>query len=159
MNIQILCVGKLKERHWTEAAAEYRKRLGSYCSLSIEEVKEEKAPPELSPAEEKKVREKEGRELLRRIREQSYVITLEIGGRSLSSEALAEKLGDLGVQGKSDVVFVIGGSLGLSRAVSQRADLRLSFSAFTFPHQLMRVILLEQLYRSFKILRGETYHK
>lgn len=159
MNIQILCVGKLKEKYWEEAVAEYRKRLGSYCSLSVEEVREEKAPVGLSPAEEEGVKDAEGRELLKRIKEQSFVIALEIQGKALSSEELAAKLKQLAIDGKSDVTFVIGGSLGLSRAVSRRADFSLSFSPMTFPHQMMRVILLEQIYRSFKIIRKETYHK
>ena len=159
MNVRILCVGKLKEQYWTEACEEYIKRLGRYCSLSVTEVKEEKAPPELSPAEEAKVKEKEGRELLRQLRDGSYVIALEVGGKRLSSEGLAEKIECLGLAGKSEICFLIGGSLGLSEEVRARADMALSFSDMTFPHQLMRVILLEQIYRSFKILKHEVYHK
>ena len=159
MNVQILCVGKLKERYWQDASAEYSKRLGRFCSLSIEEVKEEKAPPELSPAEELAVKEKEGRELLKHLKDSTYLIALDLKGKNLTSEGLAEKMEDLALSGRSDVAFVIGGSLGLSQEVLARADYKLCFSAFTFPHQLMRVILLEQLYRSFKTRNHETYHK
>lgn len=147
MNITILCVGKLKERYWTDAASEYAKRLSRYCTLRIEELKEEATP------------EKEGESLLRRIKEDTYVITLEIEGSALDSVQLSQKITDLGLAGKSNLVFVIGGSDGLSGEVKARADYRLSFSKMTFPHQLMRIILLEQIYRSFKIAKGETYHK
>lgn len=146
MNITILCIGKLKERHWVEAIAEYSKRLTKYCTLSIEELKEDSLFAE-------------GQNILRRIRKDSYVITLEIKGNLLTSEALARKIELLGIEGKSDVTFIIGGSVGLSDEVSERADFKLSFSKMTFPHQMMRVVLLEQVYRSFKIIKGETYHK
>lgn len=158
MNITILCIGKLKERYWSEAVQEYSKRLGKYCSLTINELKEEKAD-NASAAEEAAVKEAEGKNLLRQIKKESYVIALEIQGKELTSEALSEKIEALGVSGKSDLVFLIGGSLGLSDEVLTRADFRLSFSKMTFPHQMMRVILLEQIYRSFKIIRNETYHK
>jgi 23S rRNA (pseudouridine1915-N3)-methyltransferase len=159
MNITILCIGKLKERYWTEAVQEYSKRLGKYCTLTINELKEEKAPDNASAAEETAVKEAEGKSILKQIKKEAYVIALEIQGRELTSEALSEKIEALGVAGKSDLVFVIGGSLGLSDEVLTRADFRLSFSKMTFPHQMMRVILLEQIYRSFKIMRNETYHK
>ena len=159
MNITIVCIGKLKERYWTEAAREYSKRLGKYCALSINELKEEKLPDHPSSAEEMGVREAEGKNILRQIKKDSYVIALEIKGREMSSEALSEKIRTLGIAGKSDLIFIIGGSLGLSEEVLERADFRLSFSRMTFPHQMMRVILLEQIYRSFKILRNEAYHK
>lgn len=159
MNITILCIGKLKERYWTEAVQEYSKRLGKYCTLTINELKEEKAPDNASAAEETAVKEAEGKSILKQIKKDAYVIALEIRGKELTSEALSEKIEALGVAGKSDFVFLIGGSLGLSDEVLARADFRLSFSKMTFPHQMMRVILLEQIYRSFKIIRNETYHK
>lgn len=149
MNIRILCVGKLKESYWSDAVAEYKKRLSAYCSLSIEEVKE-------SPREDLA---EEGEALLRRIRPEDFVILLEVAGKALDSEGLAAMMGRLGLEGKSQLVFVIGGSAGLSSQVKDRGDFALSFSAMTFPHQMMRVILLEQIYRGFKILRGEKYHK
>lgn len=149
MNIRILCVGKLKESYWSDAVAEYSKRLSAYCTLSVEEVRE-------SPREDLG---EEGEALLRRIRPEEHVILLEVGGKALDSEGLAGMLGRLGLEGKSQLVFVIGGSAGLSPAVKARGDFALSFSAMTFPHQMIRVILLEQIYRGFKILRGEKYHK
>lgn len=159
MNISVICVGKLKERYWTDAVGEYSKRLKSYCNLEIVELKESRLPDKAGPAEEQAVKEAEGEEILKKIRSCVYVVTLEVKGRMLSSEKLAEKVEKLAVDGVSNLVFVIGGSLGLSEAVSRRADFKLSFSEMTFPHQMMRVILLEQLYRSFKIIRNETYHK
>ena len=140
MNIQIICIGKLKEKYWTEAVAEYMKRLSGYASVKIVELKEARLPDKAGSAEEEKVKLEEGREILKAIRYGTYVVTLEI-------------------EGKSDVAFVIGGSLGLSQEVSRRADFKLSFSKMTFPHQMMRVVLLEQIYRSFKIIRHEAYHK
>ena len=159
MTITIVCIGKLKERYWTEAIQEYSKRLSKYCTLTINELKEEKAPDNPSAAEEIAVKEAEGKNILKQIKKDAFVIVLEIKGKELTSEALAEKIEGLGIDGKSDVVFVIGGSIGLSEEVLARADFRLSFSKMTFPHQMMRVILLEQIYRSFKIIRNETYHK
>lgn len=159
MNINIICIGKLKEKYWQDAVKEYSKRLGSYCSLQITELKESPLRANASSADELAVKEAEGKEILKRIRDGEYVITLEIRGKSFSSEHLAEHLEHLAIDGRSTVDFVIGGSLGLSAEVSRRADLKLSFSAMTFPHQMMRVILLEQVYRSFKIIRHETYHK
>ena len=159
MNINIICIGKLKEKYWQDAVKEYSKRLGSYCSLKIVELKESPLPANASPADELAVKEAEGQEILKKIRDGDYIISLEIEGRSFSSEHLAEHLEHLAIDGRSTVDFIIGGSLGLSPDVSRRADLALSFSAMTFPHQMMRVILLEQIYRSFKIIRHETYHK
>ena len=159
MNVTVICIGKLKERFWTEAVQEYSKRLNKYCTLSIDELKEEKAPENPSEAEENAVKEAEGKSILKHIKKDTYVIALEIQGKELSSEDLAEKLDQLGLKGKSDVAFIIGGSIGLSKEVLERADFRLSFSKMTFPHQMMRVILLEQIYRGFKINRNETYHK
>ena len=159
MNIQIICIGKLKEKYWTDAIKEYSKRLSRFCTLDIVELKESLLPANASPADEEKVKLEEGREILKAIKDGTYVITLEIKGKSLSSEELASKIDDLGIMGRSNVAFVIGGSLGLSPEVSQRSDFKLSFSKMTFPHQMMRVILLEQIYRSFKIIRHEAYHK
>ncbi len=159
MNINIICIGKLKEKYWRDACAEYGKRLGSYCTLNIIELKEAPLRANPSAADEEAVKSAEGKEILRRIAPGDFCVSLEIKGKRFSSEALAQKLDDLAISGKSTVDFVIGGSLGLSAEVSRRADLKLSFSDMTFPHQMMRVILLEQIYRSFKINRGETYHK
>ncbi len=159
MNISVICVGKLKEKYWTQAVAEYAKRLSGYCSLDIVELKEARLPDRAGPAEEQAVKEAEGAEILKRLRDNMYVITLEVKGKELPSEKLAEKIDSLAVSGRSNIAFVIGGSLGLSEEVSKRSDFRLSFSQMTFPHQMMRVILLEQVYRSFKIIRHETYHK
>jgi len=159
MNISVICIGKLKEKYWTDAIQEYGKRLSKYCSLTINELKEEKLPDNPSKAEEINVKEAEGKNILKQIKSNTYVIALEIQGKELTSEALAEKMQTLAIDGKSDVAFIIGGSLGLSDEVLARADFRLSFSKMTFPHQMMRVILLEQIYRSFKIIKNETYHK
>ena len=159
MNIKIICIGKLKEKYWVDAAQEYSKRLTPYCSLEIAELKESRLRQNAGPAEEEEVKVNEGREILEKIAPSDYVITLEIKGKRLSSEQLAQKLADLALSARSDVDFIIGGSLGLSAEVSRRADYKLSFSDMTFPHQMMRVILLEQIYRSYKIQRGEPYHK
>jgi len=149
VNIRILCVGTLKEKYWKEAAAEYSKRLGAYCNLSVEEVRE-------NPFEDAN---EEGERILKKIKPDEVVIALEIQGAAKSSEELSSDLDALALSGKSNIVFVIGGSTGLSPAVTGRADRSLSFSKMTFPHQMMRVILLEQIYRSFKISRNEKYHK
>ena len=149
MNIRIVCIGKLKEKYWKDALAEYAKRLSAYCTFTVTELKED-------PRDDI---EKEGEEILRHIGKSEHVITLEIRAKMKSSEELAQRIGDLGLMGKSDITFVIGGSNGLSEAVLARADERLSFSNLTFPHGLMRVILLEQLYRAERIRTGEKYHK
>ncbi|MBQ4649466.1 MAG: 23S rRNA (pseudouridine(1915)-N(3))-methyltransferase RlmH [Firmicutes bacterium] len=159
MNIQIICIGKLKEKYWTDAIAEYSKRLSRYCTLEIVELKESRLPDKASAADEENVKVEEGRSILRAIKDGTYVITLEILGKQLSSPELADKIQTLSIEGKSNVAFVIGGSLGLSSEVSKRADYKLSFSKMTFPHQMMRVVLLEQIYRSFKIIKNEAYHK
>lgn len=159
MRIRIVCIGKLKERYWSEAVEEYSKRLSRYCELEIVQLKEARLPDKASLADEQNVIFEEGQSILKNIKEGSQVITLEIKGKELSSEGLSAYLGELQLEGKSDLTFVIGGSLGLSEQVSARADFKLSFSRMTFPHQMMRVILLEQIYRTFKILRNETYHK
>ncbi len=159
MKITIIAVGKLKEKYLKDAISEYSKRLSAYCRFQIIEVADEKTPEQAGDAAESAVREKEGSRILKHIKEDMYVITMEIGGRQLSSEELAEKIGSLGIQGKGSLAFVIGGSIGLGQNVLTRSDYALSFSKLTFPHQLMRVILSEQIYRSFKILKGEPYHK
>lgn len=159
MKIQIICIGKLKEKYWTQAAGEYMKRLSKYCDVEITELKESRLPDKASVSQEEAVICNEGENILKHIKDGSYVISLEIGGKSLSSEELAQKIEELPLSGKSHITFIIGGSLGLSKAVSKRADFRLSFSRMTFPHQMMRVVLLEQIYRAFKIIRNETYHK
>ena len=158
MRINIICVGKLKEKYWKEACEEYLKRLKSYADLKIIELAEEKEKG-AGEAEETRIKNEEGKRILYAIPQGSYVITLEIKGKALSSEGLAEKIESLGIEGKSDISFIIGGSLGMSEEVMARSDFALSFSNMTFPHQMMRVILLEQIYRSYKIIRKETYHK
>ncbi len=159
MNITIITVGKLKERYFKEAVEEYSTRLSKYCKLDIIEVPDEKAPENLSPAQELIVIQKEGQGILKHLKEDTYMIALAIQGNQLSSEGLADFINDLGIKGRSSIAFVIGGSLGLSYEVLKRADFKLSFSPMTFPHQLMRVILLEQVYRGFRIIKGEPYHK
>ncbi len=159
MNITILAVGKIKESFYREALCEYQKRLSRYCRLEIIEVMDEPAPEKASPAQEDAIREKEAQRILKRLRDNSYVITLEIAGKKYDSEKFAEKLENLGLSGNSQLVFIIGGSLGLHPSVSARADLSLSFSDMTFPHQLMRVILAEQIYRAFRIINKAPYHK
>lgn len=159
MNITILAVGKVKESFYREALSEYQKRLSRYCRLEIAEVADEPVPEKASFAEEELIKEREAKRILKRLRENSFVITLEITGKKLDSEKFAKKLEDLALAGKSQLVFVIGGSLGLHASVSAQADLKLSFSDLTFPHQLMRVILAEQIYRAFRINSGAPYHK
>lgn len=158
LNIRIICVGKFKEKYWEAASAEYMKRLGAYCSVSVTEVKEEKLPAHASRADEENVIVKEGKSILDKIGAGDHVIALDIGGRELSSEDLAAKIAEISFT-SSTIDFIIGGSLGLSREVKQRASLRLSFGKITLPHQLARIVLLEQIYRAFKINAGETYHK
>ncbi len=159
MKITVVAVGKIKERFFEDAVKEYEKRLGRYCKLEIVQVADEKTPDGAMEALERQIKEREGERILAQIKDGAYVIALAIEGKMLDSEELAKKLGQLAVSGVSHLVFVIGGSLGLSGAVLERADYRLSFSKMTFPHQLMRVILLEQVYRGFRILNHQPYHK
>lgn len=159
MKITLVTVGKIKEKYLKDAIAEYSKRLGKYCKLEIIEVADEKTPENASATEEDMIRQKEGERILKYIKEDAYVVALAIDGQMLSSEKLAEKINLLGIQGTSHIAFIIGGSIGLSQEVLSRADYQLSFSKMTFPHQLMRVILLEQIYRSFRIIHHEPYHK
>ncbi|WP_173918151.1 23S rRNA (pseudouridine(1915)-N(3))-methyltransferase RlmH [Halobacillus sp. Marseille-Q1614] len=159
MKITIISVGKLKEKYLKQGINEYIKRLAPYAKVDIVEVPDEKAPENLSEAQMLEVKQKEGERILAKIQPDTHVITLEIEGKQLTSEKLAKQLDDLATYGKSKVAFVIGGSLGLSDEVLQRSDYGLSFSKMTFPHQLMRLMLVEQVYRAFKINRGEPYHK
>ena len=159
MHITIICVGKIKEKYLTMAIDEYSKRLSRYCKLDVIEVTDEKTEENASEALNDIVKRKEGERILKQVKEDSYVITLEIAGKMLASPELASHISSLGVSGRGHITFIIGGSLGLSEAVSKRADYKLSFSKMTFPHQLMRVILLEQIYRSYRIMNHEPYHK
>lgn len=159
MKITLVTVGKIKEKFYTEAIAEYSKRLSRYCRLEIIQVADEKTPDGASETLERQIKDREGERILAQIRDGAYVIALAIQGQMLSSEQLAARIEQLGISGQSQIVLVIGGSLGLSDAVLKRADYQLSFSRMTFPHQLMRVILLEQIYRSYRIISGEPYHK
>lgn len=159
MRITILTVGKIKEKFYRDAIDEYSKRLTRYCRLDIKEVADEKTPDEASDAENARIKQKEGERILSNIRDNSYVIVLAINGKMTDSVEFSQKLDNLAVSGRSDITFVIGGSLGTDDAVNARADYLLSFSQMTFPHQLMRVILLEQIYRAFRISANEPYHK
>nr|WP_154308875.1 23S rRNA (pseudouridine(1915)-N(3))-methyltransferase RlmH [Metabacillus lacus] len=159
VNIQICTVGKLKEKYLKMGIDEFQKRLSPYAKIEIIEVSDEKAPENLSQQEMEQVKEKEGERLLAKISEDTHVIALAINGKMKSSEQLAEDLDKLATYGKSKIAFIIGGSLGLSQTVMKRANDTLSFSKMTFPHQMMKLILLEQIYRAFRINRGEPYHK
>ena len=154
-----MTVGKVKEKYFRDAIAEYAKRLSRYCKLEIIEVADEKTPDKASETEEEQIKQKEADRILKNIREDSYCIALAIEGKKMDSVSLARNIERLGLNGKSNIVFVIGGSLGLHQSVLKRADEKLSFSDMTFPHQLMRLILLEQIYRGFKIINNESYHK
>ena len=159
MKITVITVGKIKEKYLKDAIAEYSKRLSKYCKLEIIEVADEKTPDNASEVVEDSIRSKEGERILKYVKDDAYVITLEIGGKQLTSEELADKIDKLGVQGTSHIIFIIGGSIGLGKELLNKSNYALSFSKMTFPHQLMRVILLEQVYRSYRIISGEPYHK
>ena len=159
MKITVICVGKIKEKFYRDAIAEYEKRLTKYCKPDFVEVADEKTPDGAGEALEEQIKAREGARILEKIKPDAYVCTLEIGGKKMSSEGMADWLEKLCVSGTSHITFVIGGSLGLHPSVSKRADLALSFSDMTFPHQLMRVILAEQIYRCFRIINREPYHK
>jgi 23S rRNA (pseudouridine1915-N3)-methyltransferase len=159
VHIEICAVGKIKEKFFRDALDEYKKRLSGYCRIGITEVQDEKTPENAGESEREIILQKEGERLLKKISERDHVIALAIDGKMMSSEEMADHLEGLFNKGNSSIVFVIGGSLGLSREVLSRADEKISFSKMTFPHQLMRVILLEQIYRSFRIIKGEPYHK
>jgi len=159
VQITIITVGKLKEKYLKEGIAEYVKRLSAYCKLNVVEVNDEKAPEELSATEMEQVKRKEGERILAHIKQDHYVIALAIEGQMWSSEKISSEVDKLALHGRSQVAFVIGGSLGLADEVLKRADAKLSFSKMTLPHQLMRLVLVEQIYRAFRISRGEPYHK
>lgn len=159
MKITVITVGKIKEKYLKDAIAEYSKRLGKYCKLEIIEVADEKTLDNASETVEEQIRAKEGERILKYIKDDAYVITLEIEGKQLTSEQFAGKIESLGVQGYSHIIFIIGGSIGLGSEVLKKSDYALSFSKMTFPHQLMRVILLEQVYRGYRIISGAPYHK
>ena len=157
--IKFIAVGKLKEKYWKDAFSEYAKRLTKYTKLNFIQVQDEKTPDNASETVEEQIRSKEADRILKNIKDDAFVITLEINGKQLTSEELANKIETLGIQGTSHIAFIIGGSIGLGRDVLQRSNYALSFSKMTFPHQLMRVILLEQVYRSYRIINNEPYHK
>lgn len=159
MNITIITVGKIKEKFYTQAIEEYSKRLSRYCTLKIIEVPDEKAPENLSPAEQQGIIDKEGKKIIEKIPASSTVITMEIEGKQMTSLDFSEKIEQFAINGQSHLCFIIGGSLGLSQEVTTISQLKLSFSKMTFPHQLFRVMLLEQIYRAFRIIRNEPYHK
>ena len=159
MNITIITVGKLKEKYLKQGIDEYLKRLTAYAKVDIVELPDEKAPETLSDVEMLQIKDKEGERILSKINPDAHVIALAIEGKMKTSEELADTIDKLGTYGKSKITFIIGGSLGLSQEVMKRADEALSFSKMTFPHQLMRLILVEQIYRAYRIIRGEPYHK
>ena len=159
MKITLITVGKIKEKYLKDAISEYSKRLSRYCKLEIIEVADEKTPDNASQIVEDGIRDKEGERILKYVKEAAFVVTLEIKGKLLTSEELADKIETLGIQGTSHIIFIIGGSIGLGNEVLKRSNYALSFSKMTFPHQLMRVILLEQIYRSYRIINHEPYHK
>jgi 23S rRNA (pseudouridine1915-N3)-methyltransferase len=159
MKITLICVGKLKEKYLTLGVEEYSKRLSKYCTLELIELADEKTPDNAGEALEEIIKKKEGERILKALKEDSYCIALAIDGFMLSSTELADKINTLGITGNSHISFIIGGSLGLSAEVLKRADYKLSFSKMTFPHQLMRMILLEQIYRAYRIINNQPYHK
>jgi 23S rRNA (pseudouridine1915-N3)-methyltransferase len=159
MFIQIICIGKLKEKFLRLAIDEYSKRLSAYCRLEIIELKDEMIPDKASETDLSQLLNKEGHRILSKAKSNAYVICLDLKGQQVDSAKFSSHIENLAIQGKSHLVFIIGGSLGISEAVKSRADLKLSFSKMTFPHQLFRVMLLEQIYRAFKIIHHETYHK
>ena len=159
MEIRIVTVGKIKEKYLNDGIAEYAKHLSRYCKLTFCQVTDEKTPDKASDALNEQIKNTEAQRLMKQIREQDYVIALALDGKMLDSIELSQKISRLGVEGKSSIAFVIGGSLGLGDEVLRRADYKLSFSKMTFPHQLMQMILLEQIYRSYRIMNNEPYHK
>lgn len=159
MKITVISVGKLKEKYLKDGIAEYCKRLSRFCDIEMIEVSDEQAPENLSELEEKQIKKREGDRIRKKIKDGSVVIALDVEGKELSSEELAAKLNSFFISGKSAITFVIGGSLGLDEEILRKSDFRLSFSKMTFPHQLARLMLVEQIYRAFKINHGEPYHK
>lgn len=159
MNIKIVCVGKLKEKYFKDAIAEYEKRLSRFAKVKVVQVPDEKAPEKLSDAQDEQVKEIEGKRILSKIKDKEYVYVTAIKGKQRSSEEFAKEIADLGTYGHSDITFVIGGSLGTSDEVNKRGNDMISFGKLTMPHQLMRVVLIEQIYRAFMINSGSPYHK
>jgi 23S rRNA (pseudouridine1915-N3)-methyltransferase len=159
MKVTIIAVGKLKEKYLKEGIGEYSKRLSRFCDLQLVEVEDEQVPDTLSQAQEEQVKKKEATKILGRLKEGTYLILLDVKGNRKTSQAFAAALQACFTGGRSNITFVIGGSLGLDAELLKRADLRLSLSDMTFPHQLTRLILLEQIFRAYKIINGETYHK
>lgn len=159
MKIKIICVGKLKEKYLVAGVNEYIKRIKGYSKIEIYEVADESIPDNCSVANEQSIKDKEGRKILDKIKQGEYVILLDVAGKLIDSIELSKQIENCMLNGRSTITFVIGGSLGHGQEIIQRADFRLSFSKMTFPHQLMRLILVEQIYRSFKILKNESYHK
>ena len=159
MNITIITVGKIKEKYLRDAIEEYSKRLGRYCKLDIVELVDEKTPDNASEKEEEVIKEKEGQGILNKIKDNMFVIAMDLGGKQLTSEEFAGYIDNLGVTGNPNIAFVIGGSLGISKSVLAISNYKLCFSKMTFPHQLFRGMLLEQIYRGFRIIKGEPYHK
>ena len=159
MNITLITVGKIKEKYLRDAIDEYAKRLSRYCKMEIIELPNEKTPDNASEKEELQIKEKEGKNILSKIKENAYVIAMDLKGNHITSEKFAAMIDSLGIEGNSNLVFIIGGSLGLSQEVINRANYKLCFSKMTFPHQLFRVMLLEQIYRGYRIIKGEPYHK
>lgn len=158
LSIEILCVGKLKEKFFKDAINEYAKRLSRYCKLTIIELPDEKIPDKTNDSIDREIKEKECNNLLQHIKKDSYIICLDLSGKTFSSEELSQKIQDLSMD-TSHITFIIGGSLGLTEKLLQVANLKICFSKMTFPHQLIRIFLLEQIYRAFKIVNGEAYHK
>ncbi|MCO8193519.1 MULTISPECIES: 23S rRNA (pseudouridine(1915)-N(3))-methyltransferase RlmH [Anaerofustis] len=157
MNINIICVGKLKEKYWVMAENEYSKRLSRFVKLNLIQLPDEKLTG--NDSLDNIAKEKEGEKIISKIPKNSFVIAMDIKGKQLSSEEFSKQIENLSITGKSNITFIIGGSLGISDSVLKKADKKISFSKMTFPHQLFRIMLLEQIYRSFKIINNETYHK
>ena len=159
MKITLISVGKIKEKYLKDAINEYSKRLTKYCKLKFIEINDEKAPDNLSEKDELIIKDKEGNKILEKIKDQQYVIALDLKGKQRTSEEFSKEMENLSIYGNSDIVFIIGGSLGLSDGVINRSNDQISFSKMTFPHQLMKVILIEQIYKAYRIVKGEPYHK
>ena len=158
LNINIVCIGKIKENYLKEAIGEYSKRLSKFCNLKITELSDEKLPNKLYESTIQEIKDKECKKIIENIKKDSYVICLDLKGKEISSEELSKKIEDISLNFNSTITFIIGGTLGLTEEVLQMADYKLCFSKMTFPHQLIRVFLLEHLFRSFKIMNNETYH-
>ena len=159
LNISLICIGNLKEKYWAQAVEEYSKRLSAFCRFSVIQLNEERISNNHSPGEIDRILNAEGKRILEKIPKNSYVISMCIEGKQISSNELSQKIEDISLSGKSSLCFIIGGSRGLSQQVKQRSDFKLSMSKMTFPHQMARVILCEQIYRAFEISSNGKYHK